>query len=522
MPQPGMNGMEPAFGEAYGGHRGLLSPYPLAMSPQGGRTEFDQSVLLMLGSPASPRKRPFELLSDLVDDGGFGEDLHPERWDVSALDEMARYTKLGLGVGGELLACSEEAVLIGRWGRSREEQEEEEERRRSRQASPPVTQEVQGPAAAAGEKEGHVSVATTTERELCVAGRAAGGGQDGGMSRECTVEVYQVAQEEEEVVAAAAAAGLALEHCSEEHNYSLSQGGELGAGPGHSSQSEEVQEVETQQEMHREESQAKTELEEEDEEQEEEEEEGEEGAEETAVEAELSSSSETECEVEAEPARQPGERPSKRRCFWEYRRARESATKKKLGGDVHWSLSWSSSTLPSTLYRREGKKGRRKARKTDASDLTPNPQKLHNIGEQLQKLNTAIDGMGPVNDLPAVARARSRKEKNKLASRACRLKKKAQHEANKIKLWGLNQEYENLLGALLRIKEVIRRRVESSEEEDTDERGMTQRLEDILRESSGPLVAGRTKDFVQRILAASAGGQNQRKDPQQGGDEAAG
>lgn len=44
---------------------------------------------------------------------------------------------------------------------------------------------------------------------------------------------------------------------------------------------------------------------------------------------------------------------------------------------------------------------------------------------------------------------------------------------------------ENLLGALLRIKEVIRRRVESSEEEDADERRMTQRLEDILRESSG-------------------------------------
>lgn len=38
----------------------------------------------------------------------------------------------------------------------------------------------------------------------------------------------------------------------------------------------------------------------------------------------------------------------------------------------------------------------------------------------------------------------------------------------------------------------------------------------------GPLVAGRTKDFVQRILAASAGGQNQRKEPPQGDDEAAG
>lgn len=35
---------------------------------------------------------------------------------------------------------------------------------------------------------------------------------------------------------------------------------------------------------------------------------------------------------------------------------------------------------------------------------------------------------------------------------------------------------------------------------------------------AGPLVAGRTKDFVQRILAASAGGQTQHKER----DEAAG
>lgn len=40
-----------------------------------------------------------------------------------------------------------------------------------------------------------------------------------------------------------------------------------------------------------------------------------------------------------------------------------------------------------------------------------------------------------------VFRTKSRKEKNKLASRACRLKKKAQHEANKIKLSGLEDEH---------------------------------------------------------------------------------
>ncbi|KAG9341069.1 hypothetical protein JZ751_019823 [Albula glossodonta] len=99
--------------------------------------------------------------------------------------------------------------------------------------------------------------------------------------------------------------------------------------------------------------------------------------------------------------------------------------------------------------------------------------------------------------------------------RACRLKKKAQHEANKIKLWGLNQEYDSLLGVLLRIKGIIRRRVESREEDHGT--GMMKQLEEILRESSGPCVAGRTKEFVESILEQSAGGQRakrpQKRDP---------
>lgn len=49
--------------------------------------------------------------------------------------------------------------------------------------------------------------------------------------------------------------------------------------------------------------------------------------------------------------------------------------------------------------------------------------------------------MTPVSELPFNVRPKSRKEKNKLASRACRLKKKAQHEANKIKLCGLQSEH---------------------------------------------------------------------------------
>lgn len=82
-----------------------------------------------------------------------------------------------------------------------------------------------------------------------------------------------------------------------------------------------------------------------------------------------------------------------------------------------------------------------KARKGDGNDLTPNPRKLYSIGRELDKLSRIIGDMTPVSELPFTARPKTRKEKNKLASRACRLKKKAQHEANKIKLHGLEQEH---------------------------------------------------------------------------------
>ena len=82
-----------------------------------------------------------------------------------------------------------------------------------------------------------------------------------------------------------------------------------------------------------------------------------------------------------------------------------------------------------------------KARKGDGNDLTPNPRKLYNIGKELDKLGRIINDMTPVSELPFNIRPKSRKEKNKLASRACRLKKKAQHEANKIKLHGLEIEH---------------------------------------------------------------------------------
>ncbi|RNA27659.1 CREBRF -like protein [Brachionus plicatilis] len=95
-----------------------------------------------------------------------------------------------------------------------------------------------------------------------------------------------------------------------------------------------------------------------------------------------------------------------------------------------------------------------KLRKGDGNDVTPNAEKLYNLGNQIKdfiqksyQMNAfAPVGNGASANLSASfgdggERVNMKREKNKIASRACRLKKKAQHEANKIKLFGLNEEH---------------------------------------------------------------------------------
>lgn len=122
-----------------------------------------------------------------------------------------------------------------------------------------------------------------------------------------------------------------------------------------------------------------------------------------------------------------------------------------------------------------------KLRKGDGNDVTPNPEKLYNLGHQIRdfiqksyQMNNACFGTNgtgpqqqilfsggttPINHTLSASLDNSqllstsfptekvnlKREKNKIASRACRLKKKAQHEANKIKLFGLNEEHSKKL-----------------------------------------------------------------------------
>ncbi|XP_043568951.1 CREB3 regulatory factor-like [Chiloscyllium plagiosum] len=203
-----------------------------------------------------------------------------------------------------------------------------------------------------------------------------------------------------------------------------------------------------------------------------------------------------------------GGRRLKRRYFWEYSDSHTTPSKQER---TLQPSEWDCSTLPSNVYQKEngvgqGRRIAKKSRRTDVDDLTPNPRKLLHIGDELKKLNKVIDDLTPVNELPVNARPRSRKEKNKLASRACRLKKKAQHEANKIKLWGLNTEHDNLLKVIVAIKRQIMQRVESSNR--AEEESMTEKLEKLMKDTIGCSVAGQTSEFVNEVLEKVSAGES--------------
>lgn len=144
----------------------------------------------------------------------------------------------------------------------------------------------------------------------------------------------------------------------------------------------------------------------------------------------------------------------------------------------------------------QGIKHSGKARKGDGNDLTPNPRKLHAIGRELDKLSKVINDMTPVSELPFSIRPKTRKEKNKLASRACRLKKKAQHEANKIKLCGLETEHKRLLTGIHQMKQLYISKF--SEGQEVADFG--NKTEKIVKQATKVKVAGQTTEFVNKIL----------------------
>ncbi|CAL1274824.1 unnamed protein product [Larinioides sclopetarius] len=145
-----------------------------------------------------------------------------------------------------------------------------------------------------------------------------------------------------------------------------------------------------------------------------------------------------------------------------------------------------------------------KARRGDGNDLTPDPRKLFNIGVELKKLNKLIYNISP-NEGGSHGKPLSRKEKNKLASRVCRLKKKAQHEANKIKLYGLQQEHKKLINILIETRELLRYKIENLHDQKVS--NCSKKLEAFLAANEPHRVAGNAATFVNEVLEKVAKGE---------------
>merc|ERR1712038_610728 len=146
----------------------------------------------------------------------------------------------------------------------------------------------------------------------------------------------------------------------------------------------------------------------------------------------------------------------------------------------------------------QGIKHSGKARRGDGNDLTANPRKLAAIGKELEQLSRVINDMTPVSEMPFGARCKSRKEKNKLASRACRLKKKAQHEANKLKCDGLLKEHRELANSLDHVKNILLMKMEPNTTQSQSE--LTAELDRTVKKSMEINIAGNTTNFVNKMI----------------------
>ncbi|XP_077501000.1 repressed by TOR [Amblyomma americanum] len=222
----------------------------------------------------------------------------------------------------------------------------------------------------------------------------------------------------------------------------------------------------------------------------------------------LTSDAESHASQDATEPGSPDGQKKKKRYFWQYNVQAKGPKGPRLSmardsADPH-VLHDVTDPVFSPECHLEGVKHAGKARRGDGNDLTPNPRKLYNIGMELKKLGRVINELTPVSELPFNARHKSRKEKNKLASRACRLKKKAQHEANKLKLYGLQQEHRKLITLFEEAKKLLREQVECHQ--GSRREASSVHFDALVKRHVSVKVAGHSTEFVNRVLSSVAAG----------------
>ncbi|CAF0827445.1 unnamed protein product [Adineta steineri] len=204
--------------------------------------------------------------------------------------------------------------------------------------------------------------------------------------------------------------------------------------------------------------------------------------------------------------------------FWQYNvQAKGPKTKRILylkERDPHLFREFSDPVYQIKLTQTQSGQTFTKLRKGDGNDVTPNPVKLYQLGKQIRDLSMSgktntnapsvyhgiyhVDHQSNANDTAEV-----KKEKNKIASRACRLRKKAQHEANKLKLHGLNEEHKTLIDLIASIKLLILKRYHDGQlasPSSSPNQSLETAFEQLVAHKYNQPVAGNTDGFVQGII----------------------
>ncbi|CAF1082962.1 unnamed protein product [Adineta steineri] len=197
--------------------------------------------------------------------------------------------------------------------------------------------------------------------------------------------------------------------------------------------------------------------------------------------------------------------------FWQYNvQSKGPKTKRILylkERDPHLHREFSDPVYQIKLTQTKGQTFN-KLRKGDGNDVTPNPMKLYELGKQIRDLSNNSSSVyhGIYHADPHTNNndtAEVKKEKNKIASRACRLRKKAQHEANKVKLHGLNEEHKSLIDIIASTKLIILKRYQQGQltsPSSSPNSSLEAAFDQLIANKYNQPVAGNSDGFVQTII----------------------
>lgn len=151
-----------------------------------------------------------------------------------------------------------------------------------------------------------------------------------------------------------------------------------------------------------------------------------------------------------------------------------------------------------------------KLRHGEGNDPRPDVQKVLDIGARICRLE---DEFRAITTTKPSIKEEAIREKNKLASRICRLKKKAQHEANKVKLEGLREEHQQLVAVIAKLVMEMERHCVAGDEmkpssasvsNELHQPLLSSQLENLIQLHLKFMIAGHTSEYVNTQIEKAA------------------